>query len=353
MGASKMADIIADLKKEPVDPPPPQPKPEVKLQVYQQAVQFQFVADAPKSIVEAKMDEVWAEREPTIPPQIIAKARKGFRAQTPVSELRKRIVTLMGGHEQFYEPALLKVVSEAFNSHEPKPNVDIFSWSSVASSERADGTYNIVALGYFEPEVVWKAEKPKNFKVVFHKTFESAVADMVKAHMATLMEKHKVSDVNNDLAITAGFESVEQLTGTVTKLAEDKVTRTREDQAINAVKDFLFEIVKISPIPDSWRQFKAQEAYQNSLRRFKSEQEFLRAVGANDRVVLLNYYSQQIAATLAEQLVFKSWAAGVVEGDAGLENLYGYVESVHKHILKNMETSEVEDANGKIQVEAI
>jgi hypothetical protein len=46
-------------------------------------------------------------------------------------------------------------------------------------------------------------------------------------------------------------------------------------------------------------------------------------------------------------------AAGVVEGDAGLENLYGYVESVHKHILKNMETSEVEDANGKIQVEAI
>jgi hypothetical protein len=348
MEASKMADIIADLKKDPVEPPP---KPEVKLQVYQQAVQFQFVADAPKDLVEAKMDEVWAEREPTIPPHVLAKARKGFRAQTPAGELRKRIVHLMGGHQQFYEPALLTIVVEAFRGNEPKPNVDIFSWSSVDSTEKPDGSYNIVALGYFEPEVIWKTEKPKNFKVTFSQTFDVAVEENVNAQMQQLMGKHNVSEANSDLAITAGFESIEQLTGTYTKQAEHKVTQDREEQALNAIKDFLFEKVKISPIPDSWRQFKAQEAYQNSLRRFKSERDFLKAVGLDDPKALLNYYSQQIAATLAEQLVFKSWAVGVVEGNSDLENLYGYVEGVRKFILKTMEIAD--GTEGKIKVEAI
>jgi hypothetical protein len=345
---AKIADIINDLKKS--EEPVPE-KPKINLQVFQQAVAFQFVANAPKDLVIAKMDEVWMEREASIPAQVIERAKKGFRAQTPVSELRKRIVNIMGGHDQFYEPAFLKILGEAFRDHDPKPNVDIFSWSSVDSKENPDGSYHIVGIAYFEPEVVWKDERPKNFKVTFPKTTDTAVADMVQGHLDALMKHHKMTEVNNDLAITAGFQSLEQLKGTVEKQAEAKLVTDREEQTYNYIRDFLFNKVKISPIPESWRLFKAQEAYNNSLSRFKNEDAFLKAIGGKNRQDIINYYSQQIAATLAEQLVFKSWAKGVVDGDADLEHLHEYSQKVRKHVLKNVIIEEGV-GDGGIKVEA-
>lgn len=342
----KMADIVNDLKKQ--DAPPPK----VSLQVYQQAVPFRFVANAPKELVETKMDEIWAARENNIPPPILAKARKGFRANTPAQELRKRVVTLMGGHDQFYEEAFLKIINDTFRGHDPKPNVEVLSWLSVDHEIKLDGSYNITAIGFFEPDVIWKEEKPKNFKLTMAPMPSNFMDNAVKTQLAAMAAQHKVPEINNDLAITMGYETLAQLEGTVKKQVEDKFTRDREDQSFEAVREFLFEKVKISPIPDSWRIFKAQEAYNNSKNRFKSEADFLKTVGSNDRKSLINYYSQQIAATLAEQIVFRSWAINVVVGDSKLEHLYEYTNQVRKHVLKTMEIDEVEGTSG-IKVEAV
>lgn len=330
------------------------PVPTVKLQVFQQAVPFQFYAEVPKAIMEAKFDQIWAEREPTIPPQVLEKARKGFRATTPASELRKRIVTIMGGEDQFYEPAMLQIIDAAFRDFDPKPKVEIFSWLNVDKRDLPNGDFVLLATAFFEPEVIWNVPaRPRGFKVIFPKESPTYVEDTLNRHLTMLASKHNVTEINDDLAITCGFQSLAQLSGTVQKQIEDKMVSDKETQAFEAIRDYLFSQMKISPIPESWRQYKAQEAYQESVRRFKNEETFLKAVGGRSREDIIRNYSQQMAASLAEQLAFRAWADGMVEGDSGLHNIFAYFNTVKKHVLNTMEIAESEDAIGPIKVEGI
>jgi hypothetical protein len=341
----KIADIINDLKTE------KKVEPKLDVQVYQQATPFRFVVEAPLEIVSSRMDMVWEERARFIPPQILEKARKGFRKTTPVNDIRNRIVNLMGGEKQFYEYAFLSIIGDAFSSNEPKPPIEIFSWASVDYTKATNGSYTIMAIGYFEPEVMWTGEKPKNFKIKM-KPFTDADAERkVTEYISNAAAQHKVDIIDDNLAITMGFESLAQLTGTIRKQAEDTEVRERENKVMGAIRDFLFTKVKISPIPDGWRQSKAQEAYRNTVSRFKNEAEFLKSVNMNDSSNIITYYSQEIATTLAEQLILRSLAKGKVEGNSTLMELQQYAEAVKKHILKNITFEDTTD--DKIEVEAI
>ena len=363
----QMNQIVADLKK-PEETPVPDAQEQiahlvteieketqaVKLKVYQQAVPFQFYAEVPAPIMIEAFDKLWAERKSTIPPQVLDRARKGFRANTPVSDLRNRIVTMMGGEQQFYETALLSVVNDAFKNLEPKPQIEIFTWMSVDMRKEDKNNYAISAIGYFEPEVLWQVPaRPKNFKVIFPEEAPDFVENAVDSNLQALATQHKVEVANDDLAITMGFETLAQLKGTIRKRIEDKMTSDRETQALDAIRDFLFTQTKISPIPETWRQYKAQEAYHDAIKRFKNEDQFIKTLGMNSREEVIRYYSSQMASALAEQLVFRNWGKDVVEGPNGLHDITTFFPTVRKHILQNMEIEYTSEAGAEIKVEGI
>jgi hypothetical protein len=237
---------------------------------------------------------------------------------------------------------------------EPKPTVEIFTWLSVDKRDLPNGDSALIAIGFFEPEVVWQvAAKPKNFKMIYPVEPADLLDTTVKNHLLGIAAKHKMTEVSEDLAITLGFETLAQLEGTVRKQVENKMVQDKEEQAWDMIRDFLFSQVRISPIPESWRQYKAQEAYQESVKRFKNEEAFLKAVGGRSRADIIRHYSSQMAASLAEQLAFRSWANGIVEGESDLPNIFTYFNAVKKHVLKNMEIEENAAPDATVKAEGI
>jgi hypothetical protein len=306
------------------------------FEAFEQATPYQFRTLVPKDELEPKLDQYWAETSKKLSKAVLDKAYKGFRQGTPVDEMRVRIINVLGGAAQFYEPVVLGVVRDAAKA--AKVDRDILSWIQVQYKLVQD-RYEIMAQGYFEPEVKWKPDVaivvPRFFRVYMEALNLDLIAQYVNGKLTSKQEEFKQPEINDDLAVSAGFETLAQMRSTYEREAEDSLTHQREERVAALILQHLGELCLMTPLPESWRQYKAVELYQGNVSMFKSEAEFIKQSGYSNRDTILSVISASVTQRTIHHLIWRAWGRfHGIEGDSSLTNMHQYADAMRSLILK-------------------
>jgi hypothetical protein len=306
----------------------------MSFESFEQATPYQFRVVLPREELDKKLDEYWSETSKTLPKSVLDKAYKGFRQGTPLDEMRTRIVNVLGGPNQFYESVVLNTVREAAKA--AKTPLDILSWMQVQYAAVKD-QYEILASGYFEPEVAWltPGDVPRYFRVYIEPLNLDLIDQYVNGKLTSQQEKFKQPETNDDLAISAGFETLVQMKATYEREAEDSLTSQREERVLALILEYLGGRCRITPLPESWRQYKAVELYQGNVKMHKSEADFIRQSGYQDRETILSVISASVTKRTIHHLIWRAWGRlHGIEGDSSLVQMGQYADSMRRLILK-------------------
>lgn len=145
--------------------------------------------------------------------------------------------------------------------------------------------------------------------------------------------------VDDELAISANYETFAQMLGQFTKDAEDELTKEREEITVGLVGRSLGEAATVSPVPELWARRKAEELIKQQMQQFNgSEKQLLQQAGVASIDQLQGMHYQNLRHQLRMQLILRKW--GImhnVPGDHSLSGTHKYVVAVTRHILNTMD----------------
>lgn len=166
------------------------------------------------------------------------------------------------------------------------------------------------------------------------------------------IQTKEVPKIDDDLAVSAGYESLAQLTGNLKKEVEDAVIESRERHVLTVIQRALLDQSTIGPVPELWATRKAAELIEIQLSAFNgSEQKMLNRFGIKSRDQLMNIMYNELRQQLRLQLAERSWGiTHGIEGNKTLNATHQYAAAVEKHILNTVELLDVPE-NSPVTVE--
>lgn len=152
----------------------------------------------------------------------------------------------------------------------------------------------------------------------------------------TAIHSRKLTAMDDNLAIDAGFKTYVQMFNQIKKEVEDQITKNVENQTTNAIVRNLMEQSTVSPVPETWAANKAEELFQHQCDQFGGETKLLKMMRATKDQVL-SYHAINVSNQLRMNLVIRALGRAMkIEGDTTLGSTYNYADSVRKHLLNTM-----------------
>lgn len=330
---------MSEVAEQPVTSPAPDETPKVRF--IPRAQPFNVEVVVKKSILDAKFDAHWAEKEPTIPQHVFKRASKGFRTWS-----RDRVIKLLGGAEQFYRSVLIGYVGDLNQRYD---NREILIWGDIAYHDQGE-YYMVQGYSYLEPKVAFNTPPPEKFTVTASLPSEEDIDTQVKMRLAEYQGQNPINkdgelvapELNDDLAITCGFENFKQMEATLRRDVENRAVREQEQISTMQVLMKLMIIASIDPVPEIWVNSRANEMISEQRAALKSDDALMAAYGAQSMQSVFNRLVSQAQHSLTQLLVLRQYGlARNIEWDGeggreSLSNAHLYAEHVRQHILKNL-----------------
>lgn len=209
--------------------------------------------------------------------------------------------------------------------------------------------------GIAEQLVGLKAGDTKTFTVTYPADVQVVGGKDAQITVSVLkIMKRVVPEVNDQFAVSNGFESLEKWTAALVAKYTTMIEEER-NEAIMARLTFQIvhpDAVDVEPIPVVWIVQKARQVYAWQREGFKTEEELIQAYSkaklkdgtpVADRNSLLWFFGESAANELITDLVLRSWGKlKGVEGDSRLSQLESYTDTVRDYLLKSAVIEEVE-----------
>lgn len=162
--------------------------------------------------------------------------------------------------------------------------------------------------------------------------------------------------IDDDLAKTYGFDSLETWRRQLVKESTAKTTETRAALVDDAITSALLntEMVDVEPVPQVWMATKAKELFEQAMTTSETEESVVSQFAAaglktingyevNTKDMVILFLAEKSAQQLVADLVFKAW--GVKKGLAGstkFDVLPDYVKAVGEAMKAIVEVEEYE-----------
>ena len=152
-------------------------------------------------------------------------------------------------------------------------------------------------------------------------------------------------EIDNDLALTNGFQTLEEWKHNIRVFVRNKLIADREQSVLSTVSKEFDKISTISEIPQQWLRAKSIEIFNMDSGRYGAfedmQQNYIKQMQighmpTNDEMV--DFISVAVAASFKRDLVFRSWGRlNGVPGDSRMNSIDSYITAVEKHILNMLE----------------
>lgn len=332
------------VQQEVVNEAPSQPEPpKVRFIPRAQPYNINLIVDA--SVIDPKLDAFWESKKDSIPQHVFKRAAKGFRNWT-----RERVIKIMGGEVQFYRPVFIEYVGDLGQKYDGR---EILIWGDYTYVKQ-DTHYLVQGAVYLEPKVTFSEPPPERFSVNAALPSEEDVQAQLDVRLAQYQGQYPIKKedgstetpaLNDDLAISCGFETFKQMETTLRRDIESGMVREQEQASIMQVMVKLMMCAKIDPAPDLWVQARTNERIAEHRQIFRNDDTIMKVFGARSMQEVFDQLAAQSQHSLIQILVLRQYGfernialdgEDLPHGTKSLSNAHIYSDRVKHYILNNL-----------------
>lgn len=286
-----------------------------------------------KADLQGRLDAFWATRKSQLSPAFVQKAMKGYRTLN-----RDRVVNLLGGPASFYSDILVPLVQ----AEVAKKERELLTVAQLQIAEHGDKTA-LQVVGYLEPKTHFKGHTPPaKFKVSMEPLSDEMVTKRTSERIGNIQKHHtvdgKLPEVNDDLAISAGYENLAHMRTQFETDAEGQLTRERETNLTELLVGEILKTTHVDPIPDLWAHNMANNLVDILARQAGGEKQLLAQFRAETREQLVSMQVPQLRRQLEVNLALRHYGIKHgIQGETDLNSTTNYAQAVQRHIINVVE----------------